>query len=73
MPRVTGYLKYTTRAGDTYDTLALTMYNDEKLASRIIDFNPDYSDVIVFDAGVQLRLPIVEGAPAPSTLPPWRK
>ena len=39
MDRVTGYLKYTTRAGDTFDALALTMYNDERLADRIIRFS----------------------------------
>ncbi len=72
MDRVTGYLKYTTRAGDTFDALALTMYNDERLADRIIRYNPDYADVIIFDAGVQLRLPIVESDTTPATLPPWR-
>ena len=72
MDRVTGYLKYTTRAGDTFDALALTMYNDERLADRIIRFNPDHADAIIFDAGVQLRLPIVESDVTPATLPPWR-
>ena len=72
MDRVTGYLKYTTRVGDTFDALALTMYNDERLADRIIRFNPDHADVIIFDAGVQLRLPIVESDVTPATLPPWR-
>lgn len=72
MQRVTGYLDYKTRAGDTFDSLALTMYNEEKLAKYIIDFNPQYSDVIVFDANVPLRLPIVESVETPETLPPWR-
>lgn len=72
MQRVTGYLTYSTQAGDTFDSLALTMYNDEKLASYIIEFNPDYADVIIFDANVELRLPIVERTDTPETLPPWR-
>lgn len=72
MKRVTGYLTYSTQAGDTFDSLALTMYNDEKLASHIIEFNPDYADVIIFDANVELRLPIVERTDTPETLPPWR-
>ena len=72
MQRVTGYLDYKTRSGDTFDSLALTMYNEEKLAKYIIDFNPQYSDVIVFDANVPLRLPIVESVETPETLPPWR-
>ena len=48
------------------------MYNDERLADRIIRYNPDHADVIIFDAGVQLRLPIVESDETPATLPPWR-
>lgn len=72
MYRVTAYLNYKTRAGDTFDALALTMYNEEKLAKYIIEFNPDYADVIVFDANVALRLPIIESVETPETLPPWR-
>ena len=65
MRRVTGYKDYTTREGDTFDALALEMYGEE--------FNPDYADVLIFDANVALRLPIVEGAETPETLPPWRR
>lgn len=72
MQRVTGYLTYRTQAGDTFDSLALTMYNDEKLAKYIIEFNPDYADVIIFDGNTELRLPIVENTETPETLPPWR-
>ena len=72
MPRVISYLEYRTRAGDIFDSLALTMYNEEKLAKYIIDFNPEYADVIVFDANVPLRLPIMEDVETPATLPPWR-
>ena len=71
--RVTGYIDYITRAGDTFDMLALTMYNEEKLAHYIIEFNPDYSDVVVFGANVPLRLPIVDNVELPETLPPWRR
>ena len=49
------------------------MYNDERLAWYIIQFNPDYADVIVFDANTPLRLPVVENAETPETLPPWRR
>jgi TP901 family phage tail tape measure protein len=62
MRRVTGYKDYTTREGDTFDALALEMYGEEMLAHYIAEFNPDYADVLIFDANVALRLPIVEGA-----------
>ena len=72
MQRVIAYLDYKTRAGDTFDSLALDFYNEEKMAKYIMEFNPDYVDVIIFDANVPLRLPIVENAETPDTLPPWR-
>ena len=71
MRRVT-YYEYTTQDGDTFDLLALDMYNDERLAHYIIEYNPDYADVIVFEGGVQLKLPVVEEAETSETVPPWR-
>ena len=72
MRRVTSYYEYTTQDGDTSDLLALDMYNDERLAHYIIEYNPDYADVIVFEGGVQLKLPVVEEAETSETVPPWR-
>ena len=73
MRRVTAYKDYTTREGDTFDALALTMYGEERLAHRIIQYNPDTADVVVFGPNVELRLPIYESADTPETLPPWRR
>ena len=73
MRRVTAYKEYTTREGDTFDALALEMYGEETLAHYIIEFNPDYADVLIFDANVAIRLPIVEDVETPDTLPPWRR
>ena len=73
MRKVLSYKEYTTREGDTFDALALEMYGEETLAHYIIEFNPDYADVLIFDANVPLRLPIVEDVELPETLPPWRR
>lgn len=73
MRRVTAYYEYITQDGDTFDLLALDMYNDEKLSHYIIQFNPDYSDVIIFDGGIPLRLPVIENPETTSTIPPWRQ
>lgn len=73
MRRVTAYITYVTSEGDTFDELALDMYGDEKLAHYIIEYNPDYADVLIFEAGEELYLPIVEDAETPDTLPPWRR
>ena len=73
MRRVISYKEYMTRQGDTYDALALEMYGEESLAHYIIEFNPDHADVLIFEANVPLRLPIVENVETPDTLPPWRR
>lgn len=59
--------------GDTFDKLALTYYDEEKLASAIIQANPDYCDTLIFDAGVSLTIPDVADVTLPETLPPWRR
>ena len=73
MLRVPEYITYITQEGDTFDELALDMYGDERLAHYIIDYNPDYADVLLFEANVELYLPIVEDAETPVSLPPWRR
>ena len=65
--------KYTTVAGDTFDLLALDFYDDEKSVSAIIQANPDYCDVLIFEAGVVLNIPDAVDVAPPETLPPWRR
>lgn len=64
---------YITVEGDTFDSLALLFYNDEKLASTIIQANPDYCDTLIFEAGVSLTIPEASAEIIPGTLPPWRR
>lgn len=64
---------YVTVEGDTFDMLALTFYNQEKLASVIIQANPDYCDTLIFEAGIPLMIPDVAGVTLPESLPPWRR
>ena len=69
----TKYYKYTTKEGDTFDMIALNFYDEEKMATTIIEANPDYSDVIIFDADVELIIPIGEDVDGIETTPPWRR
>lgn len=48
-------------------------YNEERMASTIIEANPDLSDVLIFEGGEAVRIPIVETVETPETLPPWRR
>ena len=73
MAEITGYKTIRTVEGDTFDALALEFYDDEKQASQIIQANLDHCDVLIFEAGVELRIPIIENVALPETLPPWRR
>lgn len=64
---------HVTIEGDTFDALALEYYNDDKLASAIIQANLDHCDTLIFDAGVSLVIPDVSTVTPPETLPPWRR
>ena len=68
MPKI-----HTTAQGDTFDALALDYYNDEKLASTIIQANPDHCATLIFEAGISLFIPDVSLVTFPESLPPWRR
>ena len=70
---VSAFINYRTRAGDTFDELALQVYNNEKMAHHIIEHNPDYADVIIFEESVTLKIPIFDETETPETLAPWRR
>lgn len=65
--------EHITVEGDTFDSLSLQYYSEERLASTIIQANPDYCDTLIFEAGVLLYIPDVSTVEMPSTLPPWRR
>lgn len=68
-----GFIEYTAQGGDTFDSIALAAYNEERMASTIITANPDLCDVLIFEGGELVRIPIVETVITPDTLPPWRR
>ena len=68
MPKI-----HVTVDGDLFDALALEYLGDEKLASTIIQANPNYCGTLIFDAGVSLIIPDVSVVTYPETLPPWRR
>lgn len=70
---VSAFINYQTRAGDTFDELALQVYNNEKMAHHIIEHNPDHADVIIFEESVTLKIPIFDETETPETLAPWRR
>lgn len=71
--RAIGYIEYTAQSGDTFDSIALAAYNEERMAATIITANSSLSDILIFEGGELVQIPIVETVATPDTLPPWRR
>ena len=67
----TEWWEYVTSQGDTFDGLAMDFYDNECLSSEIIKENPHYADVLIFDAGITLYIPVIEDITDNSDKPPW--
>jgi phage tail protein X len=61
--------RYTTQGGDAFDAISWTLFRTEKYMSAIILANPSYCDVVNFDAGITLTIPVVPYAPNVSQTP----
>lgn len=70
---IKSYKTYMTKWGDAFDLLALKEYGEETLSKHIIEANPDYCDVLIFEESVPLLIPELDLTNTPATLPPWRR
>ena len=52
--------QYICSAGETFDSVALTYYGDEKYAAELLCANPALSRTAVFLGGEALELPVIE-------------
>lgn len=72
--QVLRYIDYSCRAGDTWDSLAIAAYNEERLSSLVIDHNRDYIDTLIFEGGEKIKIPVInaDDLETADSLPPWR-
>lgn len=68
-----GYFEYTAKSGDTWDAIAFMAYKVERMAHHIIQANLAYIDILTFEGGEKLKIPIMDTLETPQTLPPWRR
>ncbi|ACD52525.1 tail protein X [Clostridium cagae] len=66
------YSIYTTKAGDTFDSIALDFYEEENYSVFIMQLNPDLIGTLIFEYGIQLKIPDIDVKDT-STLPPWKR
>lgn len=66
-------------AGDSFDSLSLLFFGDEKYAGDLMNANPESSGKIVFDGGEEIYIPVIEEAEESSeskyanTIAPWKE
>ena len=70
---ITGYLRHIAKTNETPDILALKYYNNEFMASYILESNVQYNDVISYKGGEEILIPIFDTIEDDSTLAPWRR
>jgi phage tail protein X len=69
------YIPHTTVAGERWDTIAWNYYGDPTLFSGIVLANPGIPIEAQFEAGLIIRVPIIQQAAlaaASPNLPPWK-
>lgn len=78
MVELSGFV-YRCSAGETFDKVALNIYDHEKYAADLMNANPGYVRRVVFQGDEVLSLPVVEipeneneNEYAPSTAP-WKE
>jgi phage tail protein X len=70
------FITHITTAGERWDSLAWQYYGDATLFSPIIQTNPQIPIEAVFEAGLNIGVPLLIQNPtvSPSSdLPPWKR
>ncbi|MCL2458902.1 MAG: tail protein X [Desulfobulbus sp.] len=62
---------YITMQNDAWDAIAYRLWGEERLFMDLIRANPEHLDVVLFPAGVELRIPPKPERISKQGLPPW--
>lgn len=65
--------KYSSIQGDTWDGIALKVLGNEKYMSDLIAANAELAGLVVFPAGVVVKVPELEEEYEAGKLPPWKE
>ena len=70
---IDSFIQETAVQGDTYDMLAYKLYGEERMSVYIRRYNPRYADVVIFEGGVTLTIPVLSETESKESLAPWRR
>lgn len=64
--------EYVTRQNESWDSISQDFYGTPHRMAELVQANPQYMDLLTFDYGVRLRIPLLEDRGSDS-LPPWKR
>nr|DAL57713.1 MAG TPA_asm: baseplate wedge protein [Caudoviricetes sp.] len=65
---------YTTVLGDTWDSIAYRLFGDSKAYNSLLELNQEYSDIVIFSAGVKIKYQDkILVKTYEENVPPWRR
>lgn len=65
---------YTTTQGDMWDSIAYKLAGSTDVTDQLIEANLDKSSIMIFSAGVELKVPDFNNYAADESFyPPWKK
>ena len=64
---------YIARQGQLWDQIALEMYGTEMKASFLLEHNQELTDILIFEGGETVRIPIIQESELITALAPWRR
>ena len=67
------FIAHITAAGERWDLLAWRFYGDPTEYSSIIMANPDVPIEPVFEAGIEIAIPVISMTASQANLPPWKQ
>ena len=71
---MTEYYTYITKDNDRWDLISNRFYHTPNLYETIIKANPDVPKEPILEAGIKLRIPVLdESETIKFDLPPWKK
>jgi len=76
MIEISGY-GYKCAAGETFDSVALVLFGDEKYAAELMCANPEHTGKMIFDGSELLFVPVInipdETDEAATGSAPWKE
>ena len=65
-------MKYVTKSGDTWDSIAYELFKDCRYTENLINANREHITTFIFSAGIELKVPVIEKN-VNKNLPPWKR